>query len=166
MIPAWMARELLTDPHTRTTIRRLYTHPHTRQLVAMDSKAQHFPTGLATFIRHRDQRCRTPWCSAPIKHHDHITPRARGGPTTAHNGAGLCEFCNYLKEHHGWKATTQPPTKPRNQTITRNQTTPTFPPPPSIHLTTPTGHTYTSTAPPVLRHPPTPNTQTASPTQP
>ena len=27
--------------------------------------------------------CRTPYCDAPIRHTDHATPHARGGPTTA-----------------------------------------------------------------------------------
>jgi hypothetical protein len=61
---------------------------------------------LATFIGLRDERCRTPYCDAPIRHRDHATPHARGGPTTADNGLGLCERCNYVKEAAGWQVHT------------------------------------------------------------
>ncbi|KAA0019444.1 HNH endonuclease [Antrihabitans cavernicola] len=30
----------------------------------------------------------------PIRHRDHIVEHQAGGPTTADNGAGLCEACN------------------------------------------------------------------------
>ncbi|HET8717053.1 MAG TPA: HNH endonuclease [Nocardioidaceae bacterium] len=144
-VPAGWARDLITrllttpdtdeahrdtDP-TRVWIRRLYTHPDTGALTAMDSRARTAPTGLARFIRTRDDTCRTPWCDAPIRHTDHITPHAQGGPTTAQNLQGLCEQCNYTKQAPGWHHTTSPPgTDPHTVTIT-----------------TPTGHTYTSTAP-------------------
>ncbi|SON62811.1 hypothetical protein MSIMFI_04340 [Mycobacterium simulans] len=49
---------------------------------------------------------RTPYCDAPIRHRDHARPRSRGGPTTADNGLGLCERCNYVKESPGWRVTT------------------------------------------------------------
>jgi hypothetical protein len=62
---------------------------------------------------------------------DHIVPWAEGGPTTAANGAGLCEACNHTKETPGW--TSRPRPGPRH----------------TIALTTPTGHTYHSTAPPL-----------------
>ncbi|WP_425459359.1 HNH endonuclease [Flexivirga caeni] len=42
---------------------------------------------------------RTPWCDAPVKQTDHITSYARGGPTSERDGQGLCERCNYVKEH-------------------------------------------------------------------
>ena len=61
---------------------------------------------MATFIGLRDERCRTPYCDAPIRHRDHATPHARGGPTTADNGLGLCERCNYVKEAAGWQVHT------------------------------------------------------------
>uniref|UniRef100_UPI0036F28F21 HNH endonuclease n=1 Tax=Mycobacterium simulans TaxID=627089 RepID=UPI0036F28F21 len=46
---------------------------------------------------------RTPYCDAPIRHRDHARPRSRGGPTTADNGRGLCQRCNYVKESPGWR---------------------------------------------------------------
>jgi len=135
-IPATVARTLITtaatDARSRATLRRLYAHPATGALTAMESRARIFPRALATFIALRDGRCRTPYCDAPIRHHDHAHPWATGGPTSAHNGLGLCENCNYTKQTPGWHVTT---TTGQHHTHT-------------AHVTTPTGATYRSTAPP------------------
>jgi hypothetical protein len=108
-VPAAVARHLIgaaaTDRRSRATLRRLYKHPRSGALVAMESRARLFPKGLARFIDLRDDTCRTPYCDAPIRHHDHATPDARGGPTSAVNGLGDCEACNYAKEAPGWKVT-------------------------------------------------------------
>jgi hypothetical protein len=90
-----------------------------------------FPAPLRRFIQIRDDTCRTPYCDAPIRHHDHIIPWHDDGPTSLSNGAGLCEACNHTKELPGWKAKPRP--GPRH----------------TIELTTPTGHSYHSTAPPL-----------------
>ncbi|MCV7194356.1 HNH endonuclease [Mycolicibacterium brumae] len=135
-IPAQIARLLLAaaidDPLACSTLRRLYARPASGALVAMESKARLFPKGLATFIGLRDQTCRTPYCDAPIRHIDHARPAGRGGKTAEINGQGACEACNYNKEADGWSVTT---------TMAGRHTTVT---------TTPTGHTYRSTAPPIL----------------
>ncbi|YCQ26835.1 HNH endonuclease [Arthrobacter sp. Z4-13] len=110
-------------------LRRLYTAPTDGELVAMDSKARLFPPGLRRFIQVRDETCRTPYCHAPIRHHDHIVPWHKDGPTTSTNGQGLCEACNHTKEAPGWAAT--PMQGPRH----------------TVELRTPTGHRYRSTAP-------------------
>jgi hypothetical protein len=115
----------------KTWFRRLYTAPGTGDLVGMDSRRRLFPAPLRRFIQIRDDTCRTPYCDAPIRHHDHIVPWHDDGPTTLANGAGLCEACNHTKELPGWKTQTRP--GPRH----------------TIELTTPTGHTYRSTAPPL-----------------
>jgi len=112
-------------------VRRLYTTPVTGELVAMDSTARLFPAGLKRFLQIRDDTCRTPYCDAPIRHHDHITAWHNGGPTTTANGQGLCEACNHTKETPNWTA--QPVPGPRH----------------TVATTTPTGHTYHSTAPPL-----------------
>ena len=140
-VPADLARELVLrnlDARTRTWVRRLYTHPDTGELAAMDSRQRRFPSQLATFLRHRDQWCRTPWCNAPIRHTDHVVAAVHGGPTTATDGQGLCESCNYAKQAPGWHH--QPRHGPDHHTV---------------EITTPTGDTYRSTAPPLtgLRHP-------------
>jgi hypothetical protein len=61
-------------------LRRLYTAPETGDLVAMDSKRRLFPPPLRRFIQVRDDTCRTPYCDAPIRHHDHIIPWHNNGP--------------------------------------------------------------------------------------
>ncbi|OBI21378.1 HNH endonuclease [Mycobacterium sp. E2327] len=135
-IPAAVARAMvssaLADRRSRATLRRLYAHPRSGALVAMESRARLFPRGLATFVEMRDQRCRTPYCDAPIRHRDHARPWAAGGPTTADNGMGCCELCNYVKEAAGWRVRT---------TVDENHTH-------TAEFTTPTGQTYRSTAPP------------------
>jgi hypothetical protein len=103
----------------------------------MDSRARLFPPGHRRFIQTRDDTCRTPYCDAPIRHLDHIIPWHTGGSTTSTDGAGLCEACNHTKETPGWKARPSPGSA---SSIGARHT---------IELTTPTGHTYRSTAPPL-----------------
>jgi hypothetical protein len=149
--PAGLVRDWLTpttpddpDPDpaaalaqaAKAWIRRLYTHPSTGELVAMDSTRRLFPAGLRQFLFLRDQTCRTPWCDAPTRHADHIIAATAGGPTSAGNGQSLCEACNYAKQAPGWR--TRPVPGPRH----------------TVETTTPTGHTYHSTAPPQPGTPP------------
>lgn len=109
-IPAGLARRLATKAakDLQAWMRRLYSPPGTGRLVAMESSRRCFPDGLAAFIATRDEVCRTPWCEAPIRHADHITPATAGGATSIANGQGLCEQCNYLKERPGWRHSVQP----------------------------------------------------------
>ena len=97
----------------RAWLRRLWTDPATDELVAMESKAHAFPPALRGFLVHRDQMCRTPWCDAPVRHADHVVRVSQGGPTSADNGQGLCEACNYTKEAPGWSAGQAPGESPR-----------------------------------------------------
>ncbi|TFV57774.1 HNH endonuclease, partial [Mycobacterium sp. PS03-16] len=87
------------------------------------------------------------YCDAPIRHHDHADPHQRGGPTSARNGLGTCEACNYAKEADGWEVTTD-----QDADGTHRAT-----------ITTPTGATYTSTAPPLPRAAIEPADDTAPP---
>ncbi|ANH40240.1 hypothetical protein I601_3841 [Nocardioides dokdonensis FR1436] len=105
-VPAGLARELVATAveQAHATLRRLYT-TSTGALVAMDSRSRTFPAALGLFIDLRDQSCRTPWCDAPIRHHDHVRPDHANGPTSAGNGQGLCEACNQAKEAPGFTAT-------------------------------------------------------------
>jgi hypothetical protein len=142
-VPAGLARDWVfgdpdTDPEAQVWLRRLYTHPGTGELIGMDTKARAFPTPLRRFLHLRDGGiCRTPWCDAPIRHTDHPYPHAAGGPPSAVNGQGLCEGCNYTKQTPGWTA--RPAPTHQRHTVT---------------TTTPTGHTYHSTAPPLPGTPP------------
>jgi 5-methylcytosine-specific restriction endonuclease McrA len=169
IVPAGWARKLIerggagtdtgpaTDPQSRdsnpgrkaspgtsnrelnTWLRRLYTAPGTGDLVAMDSRARLFPSGLRRFLQARDETCRTPYCDAPIRHMDHILPWAEGGATTAANGAGLCEACNHTKEIAGWRSRPRPGPATDDEPGRRH----------TLEVTTPTGHKYHSTAPPL-----------------
>ena len=136
-VPSALARKLIAeavaDQQSQATLRRLYATPATGALVALESRARVFPKGLADFIGLRDQRCRTPYCDAPIRHRDHAKPHRAGGTTSAVNGLGLCEHCNYLKESDGWTVTS---TNAENGTHT-------------AEFTTPTGARHRSTAPPM-----------------
>ncbi|WP_370499613.1 HNH endonuclease [Mycolicibacterium sp. jd] len=120
------------DAEVKATLRRLYRHPTSGQLVAMESRARIFPKGLGMLLQRRDRTCRTPYCDAPIRHHDHATPDRQGGPTSALNGLGECEACNYAKEAPGWTVTTGDVDGAH-----------------TADFETPTGAVYRSTAPPL-----------------
>ena len=148
-IPADLARELATagldpDSDIAVELRRLYADPETGDLVAMDSKARFFPLALALFILLRDRFCRTPWCGAPIRHTDHSRQHSAGGDTTARNGRGLCEACNYAHQAPGWRAGPAP--VDRSDPSGRH----------TIETITPTGHRHVSTAPPHRQRSPGP----------
>jgi len=137
-LPAQAARDLLAPElddmagTARVWLRRLYTHPESGQLVAMDSRRRLFDGLLRRMIVLRDDTCRTPWCDAPIRHTDHATPHAHGGPTTWANASGLCERCNQAKEAPGWTHTATPET---------------------LTVSTPTGHTHHRDTLPLARTP-------------
>ena len=130
-VPAGIARELISDPDTRVWLRRLFTSPTTGHLAAMESRRREFTPAQRAFLTLRDQICRTPWCDAPIRHADHITPADSGGRTEIDNGQGLCEACNYAKQAPGWRTD---PLRSRDGSF-------------EVDITTPTGHTYRSRAP-------------------
>ncbi|PQP17678.1 HNH endonuclease [Rhodococcus opacus] len=135
-VPAGIARQLVADAvdsDTETSLRRVYACPQSGSLTAMESQSRMFPKSLRKLINLRDRTCRTPWCDAPIRHHDHIRSHRESGATTANNGSGLCEACNYAKEGDGWTA--RPVHNPGGTHL--------------IDLGTPTGHHYRSTAPPL-----------------
>lgn len=134
-LPAGVARRIAAaaSGRGRAWLRRLYNRPGTGELVAMESRRRIFPAGLKAFIATRDEVCRTPWCGAPIRHTDHVVPAHAGGTTTADNGQGLCEQCNQLKEHPGWRARPGPGG--------------------SVALRSPSGHEYASMPPPLPHEP-------------
>lgn len=106
-IPATVARHLVADSvtpggETASTLRRLYARPSDGSLVTMESRSRVFPPSLAGYIRLRDQRCRTPYCGAPVAEIDHARPHRRNGPTSAVNADGTCVTHNRAKEAPGW----------------------------------------------------------------
>lgn len=110
-------------------IRRLFTAPGENELVRMESTNRLFTGQLRELIAMRDQTCRTPYCDAAIRQIDHIEPHASGGATSYANAQGLCETCNYRKEHPDWKTRS-----------TRGG---------RVETVTPAGHCYTSDPPPL-----------------
>ncbi|WP_217645408.1 HNH endonuclease [Nocardioides terrae] len=134
-IPASLARQLVADAldaKTRVWLRRLYAEPLSGRLIAMDSERRLFPRQLGDFLQLRDRFCRNPWCNSLIRHNDHAQPAEAGGDTSADNGQGLCEQCNHAKQAAGW----------HTRVVDRPGRTHT------VEITTPTGHTYRSQAPP------------------
>ena len=131
-IPAGAARAMVADPDAKLWLRRVYARPADGSLVAMESKRRRFPKGLRRALQVRDRTCRTPWCGAPIRHADHAVPVTEGGTTSAANGQGLCEACNYTKQAPGWRARPGPAGTGHD-----------------VEITTPTGHQYTSHPPPL-----------------
>src|SRR5699024_8943917 len=142
-VPADMAREhllRLCDTDTRTWLRRLWTAPGGRDLVAMDSQRRLFSGVLRQLIGLRDATCRVPWCDAPARQVDHVTPAAGGGATSSANAMGSCQRHNLVKEEPGWQAEViatglDPGGGPH-----------------TVRLTTPTGSEFTSVAAPLLGH--------------
>jgi hypothetical protein len=132
-IPAELARELVLEAADSTPmwLRRLFREPGSGELVAMESDRRFFSAAQRRFLRLRDQVCRTPWCEAPIRHSDHITPAEQRGPTAVVNGDGQCAACNYAKEAPGWAATPESADNGAHR----------------FTVTTPTGHQYRSRAP-------------------
>lgn len=91
------------DPELRLALRNLYTDPEDGQLVAIESRARAFPPALARFLSWSHLTCRAPYCDAPIRQNDHITPYAAGGATSVDNGNGLCGI-DTQKEEAGMRA--------------------------------------------------------------
>jgi len=158
MVPGSFARRVLedcVDAGAQVWLRRLFTSPDGADLVALDSRRREFTGMLRRFVELRDQTCRTPWCDAPIRHIDHVHEAHNGGETSAQNGRGSCAACNYAREAPGWSAEVLQdgplvsgarPSERGSTTQTRTDTGP----PHAVRLTTPTGHVYDSTAPPLL----------------
>ena len=134
-IPADTARAMVAtslDADAATTLRRLFKAPSSGALIAMDSTARLFPTGLKLFLDVRDASCRIPYCDAPIAEYDHADPHSRGGDTSASNGGGMCLHHNRAKQNPGWQMTTADHTDSTRHTAT---------------VVTPTGHSHVSRAP-------------------
>jgi hypothetical protein len=103
--------------------------------VGCDPRRRRFDGVLAHLITIRDGgRCRDPFCDAPIRHIDHIDRRRAGGTTSFTNGRGTCARGNYVREMPGWHVE-----------LVHDGL---GPQPHTVRTTTPTGHTYTSTAGP------------------
>jgi hypothetical protein len=138
VLAAQCARDLVTQGQAPTWLRRVFTDPITGVVTTADAhRRRFFSDPDSRHLRLRDQTCRHPGCEGPIEHHDHVQPFTTGGPTTPANGQGLCQAHNQVKEMPGW-------THRVTDTRAGHHT---------IEVTTPTGHTYRSQAPPGLPPP-------------
>ena len=124
-IPAWLAQEIMLGGQGRRWWRRLFTAPTSTggtTVVGGDPTRRRFDGWLGKLIKLRDQYCREPYCTAHIRHIDHIRRYTEGGPTTFTNGRGVCERHNHTREMPGWHLTPIDDDNP--------VTTPSSPPPP------------------------------------
>lgn len=127
-----LRRDRADEGRARVFIRRVFTNPVNDTVVAVDPRKRLFPPSLSRLFQFREQVCRVSYCTAPLRHDDHVVPHHGGGLTNAENGQGLCEHDNQVKELRGWRVTVLP--GEHHRTL----------------MTTPTGHTYESHAPPAL----------------
>jgi hypothetical protein len=88
--------------------------------------------------------CRVPWCTAPIRHLDHVTPHRDRPVTDATGLAAVCIGHNLAKEDPGHTVTVT------HEGITAVGSRDAQGHPHAIAWTTPTGHTHTGLAPPIL----------------
>jgi hypothetical protein len=138
VVPAQTARDWVWSGNAPTWLRRVFTDPITGQVIDVEAKRRRFHAAAdVRFTRFRDQHCRHPRCESPIRHTDHPTPFAQGGLSTRANSQGHCEPHNYVKEMPGWT------TRVVDERSGHH----------TIEVTTPTGHTYQSKAPPGLPPP-------------
>ena len=131
-VPARIVHDILTDTRADGFWRRLFTKSvepvagRGGNVVVGIDRRRRFTGPVKDVIDARDRHCRDPFCTAPIRHHDHIVRYTDGGPTTPTNGRGVCERGNYVREMPGWTVTLLDPDSH------------------TIRTTTPTGHHYLS----------------------
>lgn len=130
-IGADQARELAAGGDTW---QRLVTDPLSGALLDHGATRYRPPPQLAEFVRTRDRTCGHPGCRVPAHRCDldHTVPFGAGGPTSAGNLKAACRTHHRIKQMPGWRVA-----QAEDGTVT---------------WTTPSGHAYTSTPPP-LHHP-------------
>jgi hypothetical protein len=69
-----------TQRRARVFLRRLFTDPAPGVVTDIDPRRRRFDGQLAKLLVYRDQRCRDPYCDAPIRHLDHIQARSSADP--------------------------------------------------------------------------------------
>ncbi|HYJ70529.1 MAG TPA: hypothetical protein VEX15_22985 [Nocardioidaceae bacterium] len=84
---------------------------------------------------HQDGTSRRPHSDTAINDIDHIDPHANGGPTSAANAQGLGKTDHPVRDLPGWAV----------EAVDSDAAA-------GVRWTTPTGHSYTSTPPPILGH--------------
>ena len=133
-IPGWgpviadIARQIAIDHggQWRTTI----THPDTGHILWNGTTRRRPRAGLTRHIQARHPNCVFPGCRMPARDCDldHNQPWSDGGPTTEHNLAPFCRHDHTVKHRRNWQ-------------IRHNHQG-------HYTLTSPLGHTYTTTGKP------------------
>lgn len=97
--------DLLADPSTTVTLRRLLTDPVTGTLTGVGRTRYRLPARLREFLTFRDGTCRFPGCrrAAVACQIDHAAPWSRGGASDPCNLGPLCVRHHLLKTHTGWQ---------------------------------------------------------------
>ncbi len=136
-IPAAASRELAAQG----TWRRILTDPVSGALLDYGTTVYRPPAHLAEHVITRDQTCRFPGCRNPahrcdLDHRVPFDPATDTGPTADYNIGPGCRPHHLVKHSPGWSVVQDP-----DGTVT---------------WTTPSGHTYTTTPPPVGEPAPTP----------
>lgn len=129
-IPADAARELAAQG----TWRRILTDPMSGALLDYGTTVYRPPAHLAEHVITRDQTCGFPGCRQPahrcdLDHRVPFDPVNDAGPTADYNIGPGCRPHHQVKQSPGWSVIQQP-----DGTVT---------------WSTPSGHTYTTTPPPV-----------------
>ncbi|WJR33764.1 DUF222 domain-containing protein [Mycobacteroides immunogenum] len=101
-------------------------HARSRRLTDSVTNGYRPSSGLAAFVRARDQLCRFPGCDAAADRTDldHTVPWGASGPTTGNNLKALCRKHHLLKTFGGWCEIQEPDG--------------------TVIWKAPTGHTYTT----------------------
>ena len=132
LLREWIAANAETGQEVEQWVRRLYASPTTGQLVGDGlqspcSSRAGSPSSSACVTRSAASSTATPRSDTSTT----WSRRPTEAPTSALNGQGTCEACNYAKEALGWSARPRP--GPHGEHV--------------VETTTPTGHVYTSSAP-------------------
>ncbi|MGY6651787.1 DUF222 domain-containing protein [Amycolatopsis sp. TRM77291] len=128
-IPAALARHIASGPDA--VLRRIITDPFSGQVLDLGRDRYRPTAGLDEFVRVRDRECRRPGCHRPAQtcDLDHSVPWQHGGHTADTELIDLCRRDHRLKDEPGWIYRLA-----EDGTLT---------------ITTPTGHNYDSTPPPL-----------------
>ena len=108
---ATVVRDLLADPDSAVTIRRLVTDPVTGHMLDYGRRTYAIPRALRDHVTARDKACRFPGCNrrADLCQVDHAQAWDDGGHTSPANLGALCTRHHQLKTHAGWDITDSRP---------------------------------------------------------
>ncbi|MFD9888797.1 DUF222 domain-containing protein [Amycolatopsis sp. NPDC059027] len=140
-IPAVLARRIAAGPDT--ALRRIITDPLTGQMIELGGTRYRPTPEMDEFVRVRDRECRQPGCTRPAQNCKIENTRSRneaGAETTSMRPVTFCPRHRRLKRRADWHYEVSPDD--------------------SLTITTPTGRTQRSSAPPF--HEPRPDASPGS----